>query len=177
MSINMSNTFKINSDDKVFIDANILIFLFSPDFVHSKKSQIDRYSSIFEKSIEEKCEIYINSHVISEFINTCLRIDFKKHFKDEKDLKDFKKDYRNTKRHDETLNLIMAKLKDFSKLNVIQLDDKFSDFDIQDNYKNNKESDFNDLIIAYNVNKYNLKLLSDDKDFNNNHNIDIYWYL
>lgn len=54
MTINMSNTFKINSDDKVFIDTNILVFLFSPDFVHSKKSQIDRYSSVFEKSIEKK---------------------------------------------------------------------------------------------------------------------------
>lgn len=177
MSIDISNIYKINKNDKVFIDTNILIFLFSPDFVSSKKYQIDKYSTIYGKLIENNCELFINSHVVSEFINKCLRIDFEKNFQDEKRTQDFKIDYRESARYKETLFLVLKQLKKFINVNVSQLDDDFMNFSIFDEYKDNEKSDFNDLIIAKNIISKDLKLLSDDGDFNNYSEINTNWYM
>jgi predicted nucleic acid-binding protein len=177
MNIDMSNMYNVNQDDKVFIDTNILIFLFSPDFVSSKEYQIDKYSNIYGKLIENNCELFINSHVVSEFINKCLRIDFEKNFQDEEKTKDFKKDYRESQRYRDTLSLVLKQLEKFIEINVSQLDDDFKSFNIFEQYEENEKSDFNDLIIAKNVIDNKLKLLSDDGDFNNYEGINTNWYL
>jgi predicted nucleic acid-binding protein len=177
MSIDLSNIYKINKDDKVFIDTNILIFLFSPDFVYSKKYQIDKYSNIYTKLLENNCKLYINSHVVSEFINKCLRIDFEKNFQDDDKTKDFKKDYRSSNRYDDTLKLILRELEKFINFNVEQINDNFNNFMIFDEYQKCNNADFNDLIIARNVIDNNLKLLSDDSDFNTYEGINTNWYI
>jgi len=46
--IDMSTLYKISKDEKVFIDTNILIYLFSPDFVSSKEIYTEQYSKILE---------------------------------------------------------------------------------------------------------------------------------
>ena len=60
MNIDFSSTYKISSEDRVFIDTNILIFLFSPDFVSSKEYQIDRYSKVFEMLVQNGCNMFKN---------------------------------------------------------------------------------------------------------------------
>jgi len=177
MSIDFSSTYRITEADKVFIDANILIFLFSPDFVSSNDYQVDKYSTIYAMLLENNCKLYVNSHVISEFINKCLRIDFNRNIQNEARTKLFKNDYRNTQRYRETLSIILRELKKFLDLNVFQIDDNFSIFQIFEEYNTNIESDFNDLIIARNVIDNNLQLLSDDGDFSNYDEIDTSWYL
>jgi len=177
MSLDFTNIYHIREDESVFIDTNILIFLFSPDFVNSKKYQVDKYSNIYAKLIEKNCKLFINSHVISEFINKCLRIDFEKNFQNEEKTKNFKKDYRISQRYEDTLSLILKELKKFISLNVNQLSDDFNNFEIFTQYSETIHSDFNDLIIAKNVIDNNLKLLTDDSDFDNHDNIDTNWYL
>ena len=59
----------------------------------SKDYQFDKYSSIYAKLVENKCKLFINSHIVSEFINRCLRIDFEKNVQDISRSKDFKADY------------------------------------------------------------------------------------
>ena len=88
--------YKIDKDEKIFIDTNILIFLFSPSFVSSKEYQVDKYSKILDILITNNNELYINSLVVSEYINRCLRIDFEKSFQDDRRTKDFKNDYRSS---------------------------------------------------------------------------------
>ncbi len=177
MSMDFSNLYKIDKNDKVFIDTNILIFLFSPDFVNSQEYQVEQYANIYGKLIENECELFINSHVVSEFINKCLRIDFEKNFQDRDRSKDFKKDYRTSSRYEQSLNLILKELKKFTNKNVKQISDNFENFIIFNEYKNHHKSDFNDLIIAKNVIDNNLKLLSDDGDFDVYEKIDTNWYI
>lgn len=174
--------YTIKKEHRVFIDTNILIFLFSPDFVKSKKSQEETYSGIYSKLVENECALYVNSHVISEFINRCLRIDFDKNFQNDKKSKNFKNDYRGSSRYEDTLSLLLKQLKKFTDCNVSLLDDGFSRFNINEEYKEHKNLDFNDLIIAKNVIDNDLKLLTDDQDFSdyknsNDKSINIYWYL
>ena len=162
--INMSNMYKINSTDKVFVDTNILIFLFSPSYVKSKEDQVDKYSSILSLLVEKECDLYINSHVASEFINRCLRIDFDNNFNVKKD-KNYKLDYRSSREYVSTIRIVLKELKKFLKL-ANHINDDFESFDISVAYETTIESDFNDLIIADTVRRNNLKLLSDDGDFN-----------
>ncbi|MDR1285423.1 MAG: PIN domain-containing protein [Campylobacteraceae bacterium] len=166
------NSPNINKDYKIFFDANILIFLFAPSFISTKKHK--QYSYIFNILLENKNEIYVNSVVISEFINRCLRIDFEKKFPN-KSKRNYKKDYRNSNDYKEIFNIILKQLEKFFQLGAIQINDNFSTFNISKECKNTN-LDFNDLIIAKNVLDNNLKLLTDDKDFNNYEGIDTNWY-
>lgn len=177
MSIDLSNIYKINKNDCVFIDTNILIFLFSPDFVKSQDYQIDKYSSIYAKLVENNCKLFINSHIVSEFINRCLRIDFEKNVQDTSRSKKFKTDYRGTSAYKKTLTIILKELKKFMSINVTQINDNFKNFDIQKECKISNSLDFNDLIITRNVIDNKLKLLSDDQDFHNYPEINTLWYI
>ena len=127
--------------------------------------------------VQNGCKMYINSHVISEYINRCLRIDFDKNVQDSGKTKLYKEDYRNSPRYEDTLKKVLKELNKFLSLGVIQLDDSFSNFNIIDNYKENIKFDFNDMIIAKNVKENSLYLLSDDSDFSNYDGIDINWYM
>lgn len=172
--IDLSNIYVVNENDKVFIDTNILIFLFSPSYVNSSYDQVDKYSAVFSKLIANKCELYINSHVVSEFINRCLRIDFDNNFNINQD-KNYKRDYRGSEEYLKTIKIVLKELKKFLKL-ANHINDDFVSFDISTAYESTKENDFNDLIIADTVKKNNLKLLSDDRDFKEI-GIDTDWYL
>lgn len=172
--IDMSSTYKISAEDQVFIDTNILIFLFAPSFSNSKKYQVDKYSAIFEKLVEKKSTLYINATVISEFINRCMRLDFNHNFNADQS-KDFKKDYRPSSEYQKTLDIVLKQLNKFLK-RAKQINDNFESFNIISEITSNQQSDFNDLVIADTVRKNNFKLLSDDGDFKQL-GINTDWYL
>ena len=172
--VDISFIYKISKNEKVFIDTNILIYLFSPDFVSSNDKYVEQYSKILEILLENKAQIYISSIVVSEFINRVLRIDYEKN----KELyPDFKKDYRKSNEYKDTLKLILKQLKKIFKISR-KIDDDFMQFDILEWYKKdlNQDLDFNDLHIAFIVEKNNFKLLSNDRDFEN-FGIDLKWYI
>jgi predicted nucleic acid-binding protein len=173
--MDFSSMYKIDKNEKVFIDANILIFLFSPDFVSSREYQVDKYSKILELLITNNNELYINSLVISEFINRCLRIDFEKNFQDRNRTKDFKRDYRDSDSYVKTLRIIKKEIKKFLKLNVKQIHDDFDKVNIIEELDRLDKLDFNDLMIVKSIEIYGLKLLSDDGDFRGR--VDVDWYL
>lgn len=178
MSIDFSNAYKINSSDNVFLDTNILIFLFSPDFVSSNDYQVDTYSKIFEILVEKQNNMYVNSLVISEFLNRCLRIDFNKNFQVDNNAKHYKNDYRGSKEYKQTLKILLKLLhKMLNVFKIQQLDDGFSKFETITEFEKSDELDFNDLVISRTVLNQNLKLLSDDRDFDNYEGINTKWYL
>lgn len=172
--IDISSLYKISEHEKVFIDTNILIYLFSPDFVSSNTMYIDQYSKILDILLQKNAQIFISSIVVSEFINRVLRIDYEKH---KEIYPDFKKDYRNSQQYKDTLELILKELKKILKISQ-QIDDNFSEFDTFAWYKKDvsQDLDFNDLQIAFCIEKNNLKLLSNDHDFEN-FGINTKWYM
>jgi len=173
--IDMSNLYKIDPSDQVFVDTNILIFLFSPSFVNTREYQVDKYATVYAKMIEKKCTLFVNQMVISEFINRCMRIDFERNFNQDGN-KDYKKDYRPSEEYDKTLRIVLKQVKKFLA-SANQIDDDFKTFDILSSISSNLKTDFNDLIIADTVKKNSLKLLSDDGDFKRDLGIDTDWYL
>lgn len=172
--IDVSSLYKISDNEKVFVDTNILIYLFSPDFVSSNEKDIAQYSKILEILLQKNAQIFISSVVVSEFINRILRIDYEKN----KDVyPDFKRDYRKSQKYKETLNLILKELRKILRLSH-KINDSFSTFDLLSWYQrdNNQNLDFNDLQIAFIIEQNNLKLLSNDSDFEN-FGINTKWYL
>ena len=76
------NTNDINklSNREFFFDTNILLYLYYPTYT-SKGWEVNTYSNLFSKLLKSKAKLIIDSHVLSEFINSILRIEYK-NFKD-----------------------------------------------------------------------------------------------
>ena len=133
MKMDLSKLYSISEKDRVFLDTNVLIFLFSP-FNMSKEyeNQKEKYSEIFNLLIENKSKLFDNSLVISEFINRNLRLDFNKNFNKLGD-KDFKNDYRGSEAYSKTLKSIINQLK---KILIFanKINDNIEDFDILNEY-------------------------------------------
>lgn len=58
---------------KIFLDANIIIYLFWPTSSSWEKS----YSSIYKNLLKQKNEMVVDLTVLSEFINSVLRLEYK----------------------------------------------------------------------------------------------------
>lgn len=155
----------INDGDNVFIDTNVLILYLHPSHINRKKRSY--YANAIDMLQNKKCQMFINSLVVSEFINRFLRFDFAQ-IKDE-NIKEFKRHYRQTQNYINTLQFAITELSKFCKtFNVRYIRDNFDKMDIMALYaKYGYSFDFNDLIIAENVRSKNLKLLTDDRDFQN----------
>ncbi len=175
MKLDLSKLYNISGEEKVFIDTNVLVFLFSPfSMAAYNQSARDKYSEIFDLLVKKGAEIYVNSIVISEYINVCLRLDFDKNF-NMTNKKDFKKDYRGSHEYKITLKSILGELKKIGKL-TNRINDDFIKFDLISEYTVDINLDFNDTLIAETVIDNSLKLLTDDRDFNNYKSINIEWY-
>lgn len=156
----------INNKDNIFIDANVLIFILYPTNRPYKYSQ---YINIISTLQQQQCQMFINSLVVSEFINVILRLDFNiLRQQNSQAYRNFKRDYRNTQNYIDTLRFAITELDKFCKMyNVAHTNDDFDKVNITSLYANGYEFDFNDLIIAESVRSNGFKLLTDDRDFQN----------
>ncbi|HRF55769.1 MAG TPA: type II toxin-antitoxin system VapC family toxin [Campylobacterales bacterium] len=159
--MDLSNLHRFSSSDKIIIDANVLIYVYCPLNGSSSEQFTSHYSSLIQKIVDAKASVYVNSLVVSEFINYWLRLDYKK-----SGLVDFKKDYRSSERYKMTMKTILNQLGKFYKhCSAKQLNDGFATVDLQDKYKSFAESDFNDIVIAENAKINKCKVLTEDRDF------------
>ena len=62
------------SKDKLFLDANIWLYLFCPQ--GSRSFWVDIYSNVFDRILDADSRIYIDVLVVSEFINTFARQEY-----------------------------------------------------------------------------------------------------
>ena len=153
----------VNNGDKIFIDANVLIFILYPA---NNPYKYSRYISIITILQQQQCQMYINSLVVSEFINRLLRDDFYKLKDQNPNIEKFKQDYRNTQNYNDTLQFAITELDKFCKIyNIKHINDNFDKINIVSLYANGYSFDFNDLIIADNVRSNGFRLLTDDRDF------------
>jgi predicted nucleic acid-binding protein len=159
MNLSALNTFK--SSDKILVDANVLIYVFCPLNSSHYDNFINHYTDTLQKIANANASVFVNSLIISEFINRWLRMDFQR-----SGLNNFKQDYRASGRYTKTIKSILRELKKFyTQCNVRTIDDNFSNIDYQNKYAKFLESDFNDIIIAENALSNGCKILTQDRDF------------
>ena len=169
--MNLSSLSSFNTSDKIIIDANVLIYVYCPLNSAQYDDYISHYSEILEKISKAKASVYVNSLIISEFINRWLRMDFKKSaFSNE----DFKRDYRASERYRNTMRVILSELKKFYRQHKVNnIDDNFSNIDFLSYYEKDIQNDLNDIIIAENSISNGCKLLTQDGDFSKYGNIKV----
>lgn len=160
------NDFVIEKNNKFFFDTNVLIGLFYPiDF----DGNYNNYVDLYEKIKNKKCKMIISSIQISEFINRCIRMQFRLFEKEQKprERMNFKRDYRNTEDYKEN----MAAILDIIKSNIMNdfefIDDSFSKMKTEKIFRYGFSYDFNDSLLIEIAEMQNAIIVTNDSDFGN----------
>lgn len=159
------DSFKPKSSDNVLLDTNILLDLFYPlDF----ESTSNTYELLFNNLIKEKSHLLISSLQISEFINRCIRIQFKLYQNAiNNPTLEFKKDYRSTDDYREKMNAILDIIKTDIVANFKFIDDGFSQMKHKDIFIYGFSYDFNDALLVEIARQHNAILITNDADYAN----------
>lgn len=162
------------SSDVFFFDNNIWMFLFCPLGNYSQNKQ-KHYSSFLQSAQSLNCAIFINSLVISEFVNRYLRLDFELWKKEEQFYSaDYKLDYIGIQRYKETVEEIKVTLNNILKF-CEKGSDNFNAIHLDNVLKHLEEIDFNDSYYLELAKLSKWKIVTDDGDFvkYNKHQVDI----
>lgn len=157
-------TYTPTQNDKLFFDANIWIYLFYP-VGNYKRDIIKKYDGFFKKILEVNTSIFISSLILSEFVNTCVRLEFNDlRRKNPEKYKDFKKDFRITEEYKKLMTdikLIVGKILKISK----RMDDEFVSIDLEKVFTDMNKADFNDKYYQELLRDKNIKVVTNDYDF------------
>ena len=80
--------YNFTSKDKLFLDANIWLYLFGPREPRDRWKQI--YSEVFERILKANSRIYVDVLIVSEFINAYARMKWRAVAPHIKSFKDFR---------------------------------------------------------------------------------------
>lgn len=151
-------------DRVVFIDANILIYLYSDPRHHYAY----QYSKIFKTLLENKTELVTSIEVISEVVNRLLRIAFdvyKSENNTDVSFKNFRNSEQGKEKQKEVYDLLRDVILKTIKLKNISLTNK--DLIELLNSKYSYCLDFTDKLIFNCCKSLNMILLTNDSDFSN----------
>ena len=168
---NLSNIQSI-TNKKIFLDANILIYLFGFGTPTSANWE-NQYATLYSKLNKQNNIFVVDYIVISEFVNRAIRIEYDNYLiSNNLNRSTFKyKDYRNSLDGQEALNDIYITLND-NILNEFEVIEKsYSKDDLMVMCKVD-ELDFSDKAIIKICEDNQFILLTNDTDFKNSH-IDI----
>lgn len=159
------DSFRPKPTDKVLLDTNILLDLFYPlDF----ESTSNIYESLFNNLIKEKSHLLISSIQVSEFINRCIRFQFKLYQNAINNPSiEFKKDYRSTDDYHKKMNAILDIVKTDISHNFTFIDDGFSQMNPQNIFLYGFSYDFNDSLLVEIARQHNAILITNDADYAN----------
>ncbi len=168
-TIKISNH-QVSGANEYFFDTNVWLYLYAP-IVKVSQGKQQQYAKLFRDIIDRKACLYITFSIISEYINSVLRMEFK-HWKDANQGKsvaglDFKRHYRPTKDYEDTLKDAIEQVKIIiSKTN--RRPDDFNSVNLNDILdKMGKDADFNDVYMIKSCESKGIILVSDDKDIQN----------
>ena len=154
------NNYNFTSKDKLFLDANIWLFLHGPQ-QSPVRPRVKTYSQAFKRILNAKSQIHIDVLIVSEFINSYARI----MWRNSKSNMDFKS-YRNSVQFKRIAQNIAADVKivlqhcspiesGFAKL---EMNDLLDDYAVGG-------FDLNDQVIAQLCKDKGLTLMTNDGDF------------
>lgn len=116
------------------------------------------------EKIKKSNKIKLVSHVFSEFVNLYLRKKFFLLKQKNKNVKDYKKDYRNKSQYRSDLKALLTLMEDFLENAVEFENDLFEKFKRSDLFRG---LDLTDIILKDLCLNKNYILISDDGDFDN----------
>lgn len=150
--------------NKVFFDTNIVLSLFTPLVL---KNNANEYSRLFGDCLKNSIEMYIDTHVLSEFINKYIRYEYQIYLKinNISPLELKFKSYRSLPEGVKAMELVESIVKNRLLKRFLLARKAFVNGDIA--ALSFSGADFNDLIILEICKENALALVTDDSDFLN----------
>ena len=152
--------YNFTAQDKLFLDANIWLYLYGPPRPRSYWRSI--YASVFNRILRAKSRIYIDVLVVSEFINAYARLKWRdaspypNTFKTFRSSSDFKTVAQDIVTHVQQIMKHCARIE--SGFTMLPMDDLLADYISGD-------SDFNDQVITEICQNNGFTLITNDSDF------------
>ncbi len=152
--------YNFTAQDKLFLDANIWLYLYGPPKPRSYWRPI--YTSVFNRMVRAKSRIYIDVLVVSEFINAYARLKWRdassypNAFKTFRNSPDFKPVAQNIATHVKQIMKHCARIE--SNLATLGMDNLLNDYATGDH-------DFNDQVITEICKNNGFTLITNDSDF------------
>lgn len=158
-AIAVSN-YNFTPQDKIFLDANIWLYLYGPPKLRSRWRPI--YAAVFNHILSANSRIYIDVLVVSEFINSYARIEWQFVAPYINNFKNF----RNDPRFKPVAADITADVKRVMS-HCSRVDSNFATLGIDDllNDYATGDFDFNDLVITEICKSNGFTLITNDSDF------------
>lgn len=156
--------YDVGSNEEFFFDTNIWMFIFAP-LAGAKSDKQKAYSGLLGEIISRGATIWINSQVVAEYINKCLRIEFDQWKNRTKNHgADFKRDFRPTSDYQFALNDAKSTISVILQKSV-KCPDDFHTIDVNAIIASmGATCDYGDAVIVDLCKRKKLKLVTDDKD-------------
>lgn len=155
--------YKADKGDIFIFDTNVLIKIFYPT-MGTKNSKA--YITLYEDIVAKKATVYLSSIQVSEFVNRCIRFQFKLYKEEHPEVIDFKGDYRETDDYKICMEAVLEIVSDMLN-SFVRINDNFDAMEVENLLKHGFSYDFNDALIAELSRRYNACLVTDDKDYTN----------
>ena len=148
------------SKDKLFLDANIWLYLFSPREPGDRWKQI--YSEVFERILKANSRIYVDVLVVSEFINAYARTKWRAVAPHIRSFKDFRSSIGFKPVAEDITAGVRQIISHCSRIEsgfvTLQMDGLLTDYAAGN-------SDFNDQVITELCKNNGFTLITNDSDF------------
>ena len=155
--------YEVGSNEEFFFDTNVWMFIFAP-LGGSKQNKQKVYSKLLGDIVSRGAVIWINSQVIAEYINRCLRIEFNVWKRKQDHDTDFKRDFRLTEEYKSTLQDTKSQVSAILQKSTRYPDD-FHTIDINSIISSMGTSlDYGDAVIVDLCRRKKFKLVTDDGD-------------
>jgi hypothetical protein len=155
---------RFTSDDKLFFDANIWIFIFGPN-AEPDNNSVKTYSNALNRARKAGSRIEIDLVVLSEFVNRCLRLDYNQ-LRDYKIIRDDFKTYRKTPEYAASVAVVANNARKILSLcQLIESDFTHCDHNAILTRLGAAQSDLNDEFIVSLCQRRGLMLVTDDGDY------------
>lgn len=155
--------YTFTASDKVLLDANAWLFLYSPQY-RSTDRRAKAYSTALKRMLDSRCAIFIDAIVLSEFVNVLARLAYNS-LPARNRPADFKA-FRKSSSFKTTAKSIADLCRRILKV-AARIESGFTTLDpsaLIAKYETGK-SDLNDLLLAELCSAQGLTLMTDDADF------------
>lgn len=158
------SNYTVRPAEEFFFDTNVWMFLFAP-LAGAKQNKQKAYSKLLGDIISRGATIWINSQVVAEYINRCLRMEYEVWKKDSQNCyASFKRDFRQTENYKSTLRDTKAQVSLILQKSTRYPDD-FHSIDVEEIISSMGTSlDYGDAVIVDLCKRKKYKLVTDDGD-------------
>lgn len=156
------SSYSFSTGEQILVDTNIWLYLFPPPGNPSCNS-VQKYSKAFTNLVSAKAQPVLDPIVLSEYLNTYIRIEWNANYRSQ--YPKFK-DFRNSPHFSliaSTAETLASKILNLCQIHSIPANDLDLDLALIDFSSGNV--DFNDALLIDICKKRNLKLMTNDGDF------------